>query len=91
MEQKIKYITYKGEFGPAYITFSELTSHDSHHIDRSIILGAGFVRFIAEKDKYDEITIKFKCYGESTSLGIKSRGEEDSKILNYSKQEMGIL
>ena len=43
--------------------------------------GAGFVRFAVEKDSYGDDIIVAQCYGESISLGIKSRLEKDSKIL----------
>jgi hypothetical protein len=43
--------------------------------------GAGFVRFVVEKDSYGDDIIVAQCYGESISLGIKSRPEKDSKIL----------
>jgi hypothetical protein len=43
--------------------------------------GAGFVRFVVEKDNYGEDIVVAKCYGKSISLGIESSSEEDSKIL----------
>lgn len=41
--------------------------------DRPII-GAGFV-YVTQRGDYS-------CYGESITLRVKSRGEEDAKILN---------
>ena len=43
--------------------------------------GAGFVRFIVEKDEDGIDIVKARCYGKSISLGIESRPEEDSKIV----------
>lgn len=91
MSDKMKYITYKDTYGDAFIMFNIVTAHNSHHIDRDRILGAGFVRLIGQMDRYDEVTIKFDCYGHSESLDIKSRGELDSNILNRSKQDIGCI
>ena len=43
--------------------------------------GAGFVRFYPSKNEWGEDKIIAKCYGESISLGVKSREEEDSRIV----------
>jgi hypothetical protein len=43
--------------------------------------GAGFVRFYPSKNEWGEDEIIAKCYGESISLGVKSREEEDSRIV----------
>lgn len=42
------------------------------------IIGAGFC-YIQDN--------QYVCYGESISLGVKSRGEQDSKVLN---RRMGV-
>ncbi len=59
------------------MVFSELQTHAD--VARNIfgsnpIIGAGFVHVNHEGE--------YQCYGESVSLRVKSRGEEDSKILN---------
>lgn len=58
------------------VVFSELQTHAD--VARALfgitpVIGAGFC-FI-DNDQY-------VCYGESISLRVKSRGDEDSKILN---------
>lgn len=57
------------------IVFSDLACHaDIAHPWRGEVLGAGFC-YINEEGRYT-------CYGESTSLKVRSRGEEDDFILN---------
>ena len=34
------------------------------------------------KNEWEEYVIKAKCFGESISLGIPSRGEEDEVLIN---------
>jgi hypothetical protein len=64
----VKYII--GPYGP--IIFDECYTHANMAGGMSII-SAGFC-FLEDG--------KFHCYGKSTSLGIASRPEEDSRILN---------
>jgi hypothetical protein len=50
------------------------------------VLGAGEVNFRtvvvgANPDPTDETPITVGCWGQSTSLGIKSRGAEDAKLI----------
>ena len=42
---------------------------------------AGFVSFRHYLDEDDCDSVKAVCYGKSISLGIESRGDEDSEIL----------
>lgn len=57
------------------IVFSETIEHKRMAIVvRGEVTGAGFV--CIDEDGY------YHCYGESVSLNIKSRGIEDSAILN---------
>lgn len=74
MFNKAKYII-SGHKVP--VVFSELQQHST--VARALfgnqeIVGAGFVHVTPSG--------KFKCFGESISLGVSSRGPEDSKILN---------
>jgi hypothetical protein len=73
---KIKYIiveSYDGSQQP--FLFSKLTSHsDMAGVGGDNIIGAGFCQL----NGYN----KWTCYGESTSLRIKSRGVLDDEILN---------
>jgi hypothetical protein len=43
--------------------------------------GAGFIDFKTEVNPWGETIVKAAAYGESISLGIKSRPEEDSAII----------
>lgn len=43
--------------------------------------GAGFVSFYPRQNKWGEDVVIATCYGESISLGVKSRGEEDSFLV----------
>jgi hypothetical protein len=43
------------------------------HLQPKNILGAGFCSIVGEE---------IQCYGESTSLGVESRGEKDSDCFN---------
>jgi hypothetical protein len=70
------------------VVFSELQTHAD--VARALsgggqpsVVGAGFCHI--DDDRY-------VCYGESVSLKVKSRGDEDSKLLNsYLGGEVDIL
>ena len=70
---RMKYIISARDRLP--VVFSEMQKHSD--VARALfneIQSAGFC-FINKDNLYT-------CYGESTSLGIASKGAEDSKILN---------
>lgn len=72
-----KYIIYDTGMNVVPVIFSELQTHAEvaqAFYAHNKVIGAGFV-FIDKDGKY-------ACYGESVSLKVKSRGEEDSKFLN---------
>jgi hypothetical protein len=70
----MKYIISKGGIP---VVFSELQQHvDVAQALFTTIVGAGFCKINDNKE--------FVCYGESISLGIQSRLEVDSKIINRS-------
>ena len=46
-------------------------------LDRSIILGAGEFSLGIDADN----NIQVSCFGKSTTLDIKSRGEDDSRVI----------
>lgn len=74
MFYKAKYIISETELP---MVFSELQTHaDVAYaiFGGAKIIGAGFVHVNREGE--------YVCYGESVSLRVKSRGDEDSKILN---------
>jgi hypothetical protein len=77
---KIKYIIVNAGFGTeAPILFSELLKHNEVAGNRQVI-SAGFVQIHAEEKDGEQVFVA-TCYGESTSLDIQSRPEEDSKIV----------
>jgi hypothetical protein len=67
--------------GGSAIVFSPAIQHKDMVGYNQKCEGAGFVTFRASKDSYGEDVITAHCYGDSFSLGIKSRPEEDSKII----------
>ena len=76
MEYKSKYIIVDNTDGIIPVVFTEIATHKdvARGFMPGTILGAGFC-YISHLGQY-------VCYGESVSLNIKSRDEEDSKILN---------
>lgn len=64
------------------IVFSAAITHSNMVGYNEKCDGAGFVRFVCEKDEYGDDVIKAQCYGRSVSLDIDSR-EVDSKIVTF--------
>jgi hypothetical protein len=73
----VKYIVADGRA----IVFSAAIQHSDMARGFGEVEGAGFVTFRTKEDEYGETIVTSHCYGESISLGIKSRGEIDSKIV----------
>ena len=73
MLHRSKYIIIDSDFGELPIVFSELFKHSDMKAIQGKIVSAGFC-FIDHNGQYS-------CYGDSVSLGLKSR-EEDATILN---------
>lgn len=74
MYYKSKYIVIDGHLGPMPVVFSDLLGHaDVAAALRGKVVGAGFC-FIKDN--------KYRCWGESISLRVKSREVEDERILN---------
>lgn len=59
----------------------QMTMH--HHADSVRCVAAGFLSSIA-------VGTAGRCHGESESLGIKSRGEEDDKLIMMLDYTHGI-
>lgn len=76
MNYKSKYIIVEIGLAACPIVFSDVVGHDdiARPYRQGSVLGAGFC--------YIDKNGHYSCYGESRSLNIKSRGEEDSRILN---------
>ena len=79
MHYKSKYVIFDNSLYAVPVIFSEFMNHNEVaaaiqiHAYGGKPISAGFC-FIEDG--------KYKCYGESKSLRIKSRPEEDARILN---------
>jgi hypothetical protein len=73
---KTKYVIVEG----SAIVFSAALTHKNMVGYNKRCDGAGFVQFTPYVNEWGEERVKATCYGESISLGIKSR-EEDSMIV----------
>ncbi len=58
------------------IVFPEIIDHAKIAGDNKVV-SAGFVQFSCNEDR-----IESSCYGESTTLKIKSRGKEDEILID---------
>lgn len=72
----MKYIIFIGD---EFVLFPEFQDHSSM-VGNRIPISAGFCRIY--KNPNNEIDIS--CYGNSTSLKLQSRGEEDEEVIKYS-------
>ena len=71
---QMKYIIVDNGQWDAPVIFDESTQHFTMAANTpGTVIAAGFVRFTTDG---------LECYGQSISLGIASRGEEDSKMIN---------
>lgn len=73
----VKYVIIDG----SAIVFTAAIMHSEMLKHHQKAEGAGFVRFYPRKNEWGEDVIIARCYGESISLGVKSREEEDSFII----------
>jgi hypothetical protein len=73
-----KYIVFKDGSIEDIITFSELMNHNraALALDPESIISAGFLEVYAG----DDGELGVACFGESTTLHLKSRGDEDARI-----------
>jgi len=74
MFDHMKYIVTEVDYCPIFMMFDPILEHAQ--MARGNVLGAGTVDLVPEDGK-----IAAYCYGKSVSLGVVSRGEEDSKII----------
>jgi hypothetical protein len=72
-----KYVIVDG----SAIVFSAAIQHKDMVGYNEVAQGAGFVTFETAKDSFGDTIIVAKAYGKSDSLGVQSRGEEDSRII----------
>ena len=83
---KAKYIIADG----CAIIFSAAIQHKDMARGMGRVDVAGFVDFTTGLDGWGESVIKVVAYGESISLNIKSRPEEDSAILTRQITNVGF-
>lgn len=62
-----------------FVIFNDVQPHNSFQYHGTIV-GAGFISFGVNSEGNVEVS----CFGKSTSLGIESREEVDSDIINKS-------
>lgn len=74
---RAKYVIVEG----SAIVFSPVIEHKKMVGFNQKCEGAGFVDFHYREDGPFGDYIYARCYGESVSLGIKSRGDADSEII----------
>lgn len=74
--KELKYIIVKDEFdNDAPVMFTSSIIHSYIRARYCPLISAGFTKIYPN-------TQKVICYGESTSLGLESRGEIDAKIIH---------
>lgn len=79
---KTKYITFVGDFGTeGIIIFPEHVGHNDVATGLNVV-GAGFCNV----DYNDPGSSN--CYGNSVSLGVESRGQEDDLLLQMFIRDM---
>ena len=74
---KVKYIVFNDDRLEDIVIFSELQTHSeiAHGLPGEVV-SAGFIRIFSD----GEIDVRVECYGESISLEVESRPEQDTKI-----------
>lgn len=88
MNYRSKYIIIDTGSYALPVVFSELATHAdvARALGAQDILGAGFCYIQVCEIKYNDNDTgqepRYVCYGESVSLKVKSRPEEDARILN---------
>ena len=73
---KRKYVIMKGIHDEYAFVFLPAIQHKFIRVVRQEPIAGGFVDFEIVDGK-----LSIRCYGKSISLGLKSRGEEDEKII----------
>lgn len=74
---EMKYIMFKGNTD--FLIFPESLSHDEVVLAGHGIKSAGFVKIMPNPEGGTAVIAR--CYGESTSLKIKSRPDHDSLVI----------
>ncbi len=70
----MKYIVLDNDLNVIPIIFPDFVKHDMIHMYLGgKVISAGFIHFIQGR---------LECYGESISLKVKARPEEDTELVN---------
>lgn len=72
----MKYIIFDDDTA---IIFANSASH-KNMANKKLVKSAGFCTIETYRNSFDDIRARVSCYGESTSLGIKSN-DGDNKII----------
>lgn len=74
MQRDMKYVVHEGALATEIYLFPNFVTHNNFVFNMNFasedVVSAGFV------------SPDLKCYGESVSLKLKSRSEEDTKLLH---------
>ncbi len=72
----MKYLILRTQDGETPIIFPEFMYHDQveEALDHEEVIAAGFIKIESGK---------LQCYGESSSLGIASRSEDDAVVIEH--------
>jgi hypothetical protein len=88
---EVKYIIYKDRHGfERAVIFDPMIQHSSMAMGLCVtdnVVGAGFVSGRPLKESVDTVSgmcrdIDYRAYGQSISLGVKSREPQDSEVIN---------
>ena len=72
----MKYVVYSDD---TFSIFPPTLNHSDMRVMGKTPVSAGFVRIDKVSDESD--AIKVACYGDSVSLGLKSRHHEDEEVI----------
>ena len=83
---KFKYIVFEDQYGlETPVIFPDWVNHDSIKLQGGKVVSAGFVNLTGTNVPADTIVqsnlIEVGCHGESVNLKVKSRPNEDSKLI----------
>ena len=83
---RLKYITYERFGEESFVVFPQHVAHSDwgNILDNgpTKLLGAGEVNYYYDEERGGQAEVMARCFGESVSMGVKSRGPADSEILN---------
>jgi hypothetical protein len=72
----MKYVVIDGFLGEIALIFPNHQNHGTFVTAANKVVAAGFCKIYCDGGE-----AKVSCFGESVSLGIKSRGEQDAKMI----------